>query len=208
MEPDSDTTKAGFWRRIAAGWIDAFVIFVLTNFMIAFLVLLHFRISFGTLFVITGAVYSSVLLSLYSQTPGKMIMKVFIEGGCGEPVSKRSIVLREVFGKWGVTLALPMMLAVILGGRTYIPTFTDIIYLTPAAIFSVIWYLFTKQMWYDRMAGLKAEYHRERMVMAVQDVPAMARGARFPNLRLRQPERGRQALDAHGVPRRCGETAL
>ncbi len=159
MEPDSDTTKAGFWRRIAAGWIDAFVIFVLTNFMIAFLVLLHFRISFGTLFVITGAVYSSVLLSLYSQTPGKMIMKVFIEGGCGEPVSKRSIVLREVFGKWGVTLALPMMLAVILGGRTYIPTFTDIIYLTPAAIFSVIWYLFTKQMWYDRMAGLKAEYH-------------------------------------------------
>ncbi|MEI6882852.1 MAG: RDD family protein [Bacteroidota bacterium] len=159
MKTNASSTKAGFWRRIAAGWIDAFVIFILTNLIIAILALLNFRISFGTMFVITGAIYSSVLLSIYHQTLGKMIMKVFIEGGCGEPVNRRSIVLREAFGKWGVTLALPMMLALILGGKTYIPTFTDIIYLIPAVIFCVTWYVFTKQMWYDSMACLTAEYH-------------------------------------------------
>ena len=113
METIANKTKAGFWRRIAAGWIDAFIIFIFTNLIIEFLVILHFRISFGTLFLITGGGYSYFLLSRFRQTPGKMIMKVFITDGCGEPAGRRSIVLREVFGKWGVTLALPMMLALI-----------------------------------------------------------------------------------------------
>ena len=159
METNSSNTHAGFWRRIAAGWIDSFIIFVITNLIIEFLVLLHFRISFGTLFLIIGAVYSYILLSRFRQTPGKMIMKVFISDRYGESVSKRNIVLREVFGKWGITLALPMMLALILGGRIYIPTFTDIIFLMLSAVFCLTWYLFTRQMWYDRMAGLTAEYH-------------------------------------------------
>ncbi len=156
---ETNTTKAGFWRRIAAGWIDAFIIFVITNLVIEFFVLMNVRISSGTLFLILGAVYSSILLSRFRQTPGKMIMKVFISAGSGEPLSNRNIVLREVFGKWGITLALPMMLAIILGGRTYLPTFTDILFLIPSAIFCIIWYLFTRQMWYDRMAGLTVEYH-------------------------------------------------
>ena len=159
MEINPSNTKAGFWRRIAAGWIDAFIIFVTTNLIIEFLALLRFRISFGTLFVITGAVYSYILLSRFSQTPGKMIMKVFISDRCGEPASRRNIVLREVFGKWGVTLALPMMLALISTGRAYLPTYTDILFLILSACFCLVWYLFTRQMWYDRMAGLRAEYH-------------------------------------------------
>ena len=159
METNASNTKAGFWRRIAAGWIDAFIIFVISNLMIEFLALLHFRISFGTLFLIIGAIYSNILLSRFRQTPGKMIMKVVISDRFGEPVSRQNIVLREVFGKWGVTLALPMMLALIFGGRTYLPTFTDILFLIPSAVFCLTWYLFTRQMWYDQMASLTVEYH-------------------------------------------------
>ncbi|MEI7725417.1 MAG: RDD family protein [Bacteroidota bacterium] len=161
MEPNAIATKAGFWRRIAAGWIDAFIIFVITNFIIEFLALLSFRISFGTLFLINGAVYSYILLSRFRQTPGKMIMKVYLSDRYDESLSKRNILLREVFGKWGVTLALPMMLAIILGGNTYLPTYTDILVLIFSVAVCTIWYLFTRQMWYDRMAGLTAEYHRQ-----------------------------------------------
>jgi uncharacterized RDD family membrane protein YckC len=92
METSANNTKAGFWRRIAAGWIDAFIIFILTNLVIEFLVILHFRISFGTLFLITGAVYSYFQLSRFRQTPGKMIMKVFMADGCGGPAGRRNII--------------------------------------------------------------------------------------------------------------------
>ena len=159
METNLSSTRAGFWRRIAAGWIDAFIILVITNIVIELFVLVHFRISSGTLFLFIGAVYSCILLSRFRQTPGKMIMKVFIAGKYGEPVSMRNIVLRELFGKWGMTLALPMMLALILSGRTYIPTFTDILFLLLSAVICLAWYLFTRQMWYDQVAGLTVEYH-------------------------------------------------
>jgi len=159
METHTKSTRAGIWRRLAAGWIDAFILFVATNLCLALLALLHFRISFGTLFVILGAVYSAVLLSKCRQTPGKMIMKIFIEGGCGGSVSRPMVVLREVFGKWGATLALPMMLAIILGGTRYMPVYSDLIWLFISACFCAIWYLFTRQMWYDQMAGLTVEYH-------------------------------------------------
>ena len=158
METNDGNTKAGFGRRIAAGWIDAFIIFVITNLTIEILALLHFRISYGTLFLVIGAGYSYILLSRFRQTPGKMIMHVFLSDDGGEPLSKRNIMLREVFGKWGVTFALPMMLAIILEGNVYLPTYSDILFLIPAAIFCLIWYLFTRKMWYDRMAGLTVAY--------------------------------------------------
>ena len=51
MEMENIKNNIGFWRRLAALWIDVFVIYSITKFLIVLLSLIEFRISFETLFV-------------------------------------------------------------------------------------------------------------------------------------------------------------
>ena len=147
--------EAGFWRRLAGLWIDLFVAWSVTEFFMALLQLVSFRIAFETVFVLTGACYTMVMLWTRGQTAGKMLMRIVVASISGEPVRSRDILLREVFGKWGVTMSLPVMLAMILLGNAWLPTVSSILVMIPVALFCIIYFLYKKRAWYDTMAGLK-----------------------------------------------------
>lgn len=116
METKNKENGIGFWRCLAASWIDVFVIYSITKFIIVLLSLIEFRISFGALFIITGALYSTLMLSARRQTIGKMLMRIIIASDTDEPINVRNILSREVFGKWEFTIAMPMILGLLLTG--------------------------------------------------------------------------------------------
>lgn len=144
----------GFWRRLAALWIDVFVIYSITKFLIVLISLIEFRISFGTLFIILGALYSTIMLSVQRQTIGKMLMRIIVTSESDDPVNLKYILLREVFGKWGTTIVMPMMLGLFLVGNNWLPTIFDILIMFPIALLCIIYFMFTKHMWYEHLAGL------------------------------------------------------
>lgn len=152
IEPNKN--KVGFWRRLAALWIDAFVIYTLTKVIIELISLSRFRISFGSVFIIIGAIYSSIMLACYKQTIGKMIMKIIITSKTDEPVNFRFILLREIFGKWGITIALPLMMGQLLYGNGWLPTVFDMLIMLPVITICIFYFLITKQMWYEHISGL------------------------------------------------------
>lgn len=144
----------GFWRRFAAMWIDIFVIYSITKFIIALLSIIDFRISFGTLFIFIGAFYSTLMLSLKRQTIGKMLLQIIVTSKTNDSINIKNILLREVFGKWGMTILMPIILGQLVLGINWYPTIFDILIMIPIIILCVIFYLFTKKMWYEFLAGL------------------------------------------------------
>lgn len=150
-------TTIGFWRRFGAQWIDVFVIYSITKFVIALLSIVDLRISLEFLFIIIAAIYSSILLFLQKQTVGKMLLQIRIISKNNESMNLRNILLREVFGKWGITILLPLMIGRLWIGDSWIPTVYDIFLLTPIVLLCISYYLVTKQMWYEQMAGLSVK---------------------------------------------------
>ena len=155
MTTKAKSNHAGFWRRLAALWADVFVIYSLTTFLIALLSITGFRISSGTLFIFVGAVYSIVMLSYRRQTAGKMLMQTMVTSETGDTIRFRDILLRELYGKWGMTVFMPMMLGLFFCGSTWLPTVFDLLIMIPVVAFCILWYLFTKRIWYEQLAGLK-----------------------------------------------------
>ncbi|MEI6681136.1 MAG: RDD family protein [Bacteroidota bacterium] len=145
--------RVGFWRRLAAFWIDAFVIYSLAKVVIVLLSLMAFRISFEAIFVITGAFYAVVMLSKYRQTTGKMLLKTGVASINDEPLHFRDILLRELFGKWGTTVLLPVLLGMILE-KSWLPTVSGLEIMVPVVLANFIYYLFAKRAWYEALAGM------------------------------------------------------
>lgn len=142
----SKNNHAGFWRRLAALWIDVFVIVLLSLFEV--------RISFETLFIILGALYSVVMLLLQRQTTGKMLMRITVTSNAEEPVYFRNIIIREVLGKWVMTVSMPVMLGMILIGNSWLPTISGILVMILAILLCFIYFIVRKQEWYDDLSGL------------------------------------------------------
>ena len=145
--------RVGFWRRRAAFWIDAFVIYSLAKVAIVLLSLMAIRVSFEAIFVVTGAFYTVIMLSKYRQTAGKMVVKTGVASKNDEPVHFRDILLREVFGKWGTTVLLPVLLGMILEKR-WLPTVSGLEIMVPVVLVNLIYYLFAKRTWYEVLAGM------------------------------------------------------
>jgi uncharacterized RDD family membrane protein YckC len=154
MDTKREKNNIGFWRRLASQWIDVFVIYSLTKFFIVLLSVIDFRISFGALFIFIAAFYSTLMLSLQRQTIGKMLLQITVISETNDSVNLRYILLREVFGKWGITVLMPMMIGSIFFGNKWLPTVFDILIMVPVIVLCIIYFLFTKQMWYERLAGL------------------------------------------------------
>lgn len=144
----------GFWRRLAALWIDVFVIYSITKFLIVLLSLIEFRISFETLFVFTGALYATLMLAAQRQTIGKMLMQIIVTSKTNETIYFRDILLREVFGKWGMTVSVPIFLGMTWTGNRWLPTVTTILIMIPVILLCIIYFIITKHAWYEDLAGL------------------------------------------------------
>ena len=144
----------GFWRRLAAFWIDVFVIYSITKFLIVLLSLIEFRLSFETLFVFTGALYATLMLASQKQTIGKMLMQIIVVSKTNEPIHFRDILLREVFGKWGMTVSLPIFLGMTWAGNRWLHTVSGILIMIPVILLCILYFIITKHLWYEDLAGL------------------------------------------------------
>ncbi len=116
--------------------------------------LMAYRIPFEALFIVSGAIYSVTMLSWYRQTAGKMLLKMAVTEKKDEPVHFRDILLREVFGKWGTTLLLPVLLGMLFMKGRWLPTVSALEVMVPVALVNLIYYLFAKRTWYDVLAGM------------------------------------------------------
>ena len=79
--------RPGFGKRLAAAWVDGFVIYVVASFVITLGSSTGARIAFEPLFVVVGAAYGTALLASRGQTVGKMLVGITVEtkGASGRP---------------------------------------------------------------------------------------------------------------------------
>ena len=148
-------SRAGFWfwRRLAAAWIDAFVIYALCALPITLAAIVHIRIALEPLFVVIGMAYGATLLARSGQTVGKTLMGIAVLPRTGGALSLRQALLREMLGKWGIVFVMPVVLGRILVGRAWVPTLYDLLAVLLALLFLRVYYLIAKRAWYDQLAG-------------------------------------------------------
>jgi len=145
--------RAGFWRRLAATWIDAFVIYALCALPITLAAIVRIRIALEPLFVVMGAAYGTLLLAQGGQTVGKTLMGIKVMPGTGGALSFRQAMLREMLGKWGIIFVMPVVLGRILVGRAWVPTLYDLLAVLLVLLLLRVYYLIAKRAWYDHLAG-------------------------------------------------------
>jgi uncharacterized RDD family membrane protein YckC len=166
---EKERISAGFWRRLAAAWIDAFFIYALSAFMIALAAVVRIRIAFEPLFIVLGAAYGSILLSRWSQTIGKMLLGIAVITKVGEEPRLKNILLREALGKWGIAVIAPFILGRWIVGHAWVPTVYDALIVLPLLLLLFIHCLITKHTWYDWLASTT--------VSRVSSFPGLARPA-------------------------------
>ena len=97
---------AGFWTRFAAYLIDMIVIYAISSLLNTFSFgLLNKQLDFPILgeeslsYVIVMFTYFIAMTYFFSQTLGKMIMKIKVETNRGEKLSLADVVYRELVGR-------------------------------------------------------------------------------------------------------------
>ena len=97
---------AGFWTRFVAYLIDMIVIYAISSLLNTFSFgLLNKQLDFPILgeeslsYVIVMFTYFIALTYFFSQTLGKMIMKIKVETNKGEKLSLADVVYRELIGR-------------------------------------------------------------------------------------------------------------
>ncbi|MFC1538915.1 RDD family protein [Candidatus Latescibacterota bacterium] len=149
--------KAGFWRRLAAAWIDSFMIYSIAVFLITVTAKMGLRIALEPLYILLAAGYGTALLVWRGQTIGKMLLGISVSTKTGAKLSLRDALAREVLGKWGITVVLPVVLGRVLVGQAWVPTVYGMLILLPVLLLLLIYYLITKRTWYDKLAGTNVE---------------------------------------------------
>jgi uncharacterized RDD family membrane protein YckC len=149
--------RAGFWRRLAATWIDSFVIYVIAALLITLAAIVRIRIALEPLFVVIGIAYGTVLLSRGGQTVGKTLMGVAVIARTGRALSLRQVMLREMLGKWGIIVVIPVVLGRTLVGQAWVPTVYDLLVVLPALLLLLVYCLIARRAWYDQLAGTEAD---------------------------------------------------
>ena len=150
---DDKYIKAWLWRRLAATWIDSFVIYAIAAFLITITAIMRIRVALEPIYMVLAAVYGTALLAWRGQTIGKMLLGITVSTKTGARLSLWVALVREVLGKWGITVAMPVILGRALVGQAWVPTAYDMLILLPALLLLLVYYLIAKQTWYDQLAG-------------------------------------------------------
>ena len=102
----SNNFYAGFWTRFVAYLIDMIVIYAISSLLNTFSFgLLNKRLDFPILgeeslsYVIVMFTYFITMTYFFSQTLGKMIMKIKVETNKGDKLGLMDVVYREVVGR-------------------------------------------------------------------------------------------------------------
>ena len=83
-----------------------------------------------------------------------MLMQIIVTSKTNEPIHFRDILLREVFGKWGMTVSVPIFLGMTWTGNRWLPTVSTILIMIPVILLCIIYFIITKHAWYEDLAGL------------------------------------------------------
>jgi len=150
---DDKYIKAWLWRRLAATWIDSFVIYAIAAFLITITAIMRIRVALEPLYMALAAVYGTALLAWRGQTIGKMLLGITVSTKTGARLSLRVALVREVLGKWGITVAMPVTLGRALVGQVWVSTAYDMLILLPVLLLLLVHYLIAKRTWYDQLAG-------------------------------------------------------
>lgn len=154
---DHKRVSGGFWRRLAATWVDSFVIYAVAAFLVSLAATAQTRISLEPLYLALMSVYSVALLAWRGQTVGKMLLGIAVTTKAGGKLSVQTALLREALGKWGIAVAMPVTLGRALVGQAWVPTVYDALILLPALLVLIVYSLVAKQTWYDHLAGTAVE---------------------------------------------------
>jgi uncharacterized RDD family membrane protein YckC len=149
--------RAGFWRRLAATWIDSFVTYVIAALLTTFAAIVRIRIALEPLFVVIGIAYGTILLARWGQTVGKTLMGITVIARTGGALRLRQVMLREMLGKWGITVVMPVVLGRTLVGQAWVPTVYDLLVVSPVLLLLLVYCLIAKRAWYDQLAGTEAD---------------------------------------------------
>lgn len=149
--------RAGFWKRLAAAWVDCFVIYTIATFASTLGSATGARIALEPLSMVVGVVYGTALLTRWGQTLGKMLVGISVTTKAGDKLSLRHVLLREVLGKWGIAVATPVALGRGLVGQAWVSTVYDALILLPVLPLQLLHYLIAKRAWYDQVAGTVVE---------------------------------------------------
>jgi uncharacterized RDD family membrane protein YckC len=141
-----------FWRRFAAAWIDIFVVYAVVSFCLCLAAMAGVRLAFGPLFVAVAAVCGVALLVRYGQTIGKALMGIAVESSSGGKPGLGRLLAREVLGKWGLAVVVPIALGRVLLKSAWVPTAYDALMLALVTPLSMVYGLLAKRAWYDRLA--------------------------------------------------------
>jgi len=173
---DGGQGKAGFWRRLAAAWVDLFIIYSLSSFIVIIASLLRLHLSIEPAFIVIAAVYGAVFIAVRGQTVGKMLFGMSVEKKSGGAPGWLAAVVREVVGKWGLTVVLPVLLGLALTGRVVLDLLRIFMFILPlillfcSLLLLLIYYLVARRAWYDQLAGtevlLEPELGRRRKMVA------------------------------------------
>jgi hypothetical protein len=124
--------------------------------------LINFRISFELLFIVTAALYSFLMLIYLKQFRHKRPLNLERVSENRVTVHPLRILLREIIGKWGLSIALPMYAGIILTGIYWFPTAFDILIYVLIIFLLILYFSITKHTWYDHLSGLTLRRsHRE-----------------------------------------------
>jgi uncharacterized RDD family membrane protein YckC len=173
--------RARFWMRLAAAWVDLFVIYALTLFLTTLVGMAGVRIALEPMFILVGAAYGALLLAWQDQTVGKMLARITVSATSGGTLRLRHVLLREVVGKWGLGIAAPLAVGRVLLGGAWVPTIYDALILAAVLLLQLIYYLIAKRAWYDQIAGTvvnrTVSARRRPMVAFIALMGAAALGA-------------------------------
>lgn len=170
---------APFSKRVAAAWIDCFVVYTIATLLITLTDMTRARIALEPLYILVGAAYGAALLTQRGQTIGKMLTGIAVSVREGDQLRLRHVLLREVFGKWGIGVATPVALGRVLLGQPWMESIYDRLILWPgvrdapgivlqstvydalilssALLFQLVHYVIAKRTWYDQLAGTVVE---------------------------------------------------
>ena len=143
-------------RRIAAAWIDGTIAYGLAVVVIAATDLaLGLRLPLEIAFVVLAAALGALALAHCGRSPGKLLCGLRVERIDGTPVTWRRALVREVGGKWLVTLGLPLVIARVFLGKAWVPTVYDLLVAILVGVLAGLVGVTTRSTLHDRIAGTR-----------------------------------------------------
>ena len=147
--------RASIWRRIAAAWVDVALIYAATVCILSLAQVFWIGMPIEPAFAVVAAGYGVILVWARGQTIGKGLLRVKVVSRYGERPTAWKAVLRELVGKWGLTVALLPAAGRVQLGDTWVPTVFDLVILIPIMLLFLLYYAIARHTWYDALSGTR-----------------------------------------------------